>query len=460
MDIDKLPEGWCRREMGGWSLYHGPHLPVVAIGKRLVLGLVVDLEEGCLLDESGGASEEAEVLVRRWGGRFLLIELVDEGRDLVRIWSDPAGSLCCFVHGALGWLASTPGLVRQVFGERFPERRLSERRVLEGLTNHSGTWYPAGLSELEDWELLAPSCATEIGSDGTVESRRIWPSAAVEVGSAAPAKVLPEFVARLEGILRALASVRSLEIPVSAGRDSRMLLACSRRIRNATRYSVRSSQSSGNCLEVEVSQALAEVLALDHHVDEPTDPERILCMGYGGEIARKHYDLCDGGDVADSGRMVAEALGFLDAGIPVEEMGFVCRKLEAWAAGLSGVPEEIRGDLLYLEQRMAPTMSVVLHRDDLGCRFAVAPLNAFGLYEQLFSLPSKYRLEWRVADGVCRLAWPATGLVPLQKTYFTGRERLKVGMTLLAAPLLGRDYLRAWHSSTLWRMLKSRRDKA
>ena len=109
---------------------------------------------------------------------------------------------------------------------------------------------------------------------------------------------------------------------------------------------------------------------------------------------------------------------------------------------------------------MAPTMSVVLHRDDLGCRFALAPLNAFLLYELLFSLPADFRLEWRVVDEVCRLAWPATELVPFQKTYFTGRERFRVGMRLLAAPFLGRDYLRAWRSPLLRGMLRSRGDGA
>ena len=449
-----LPPGWSCEKLGAWNLYHGGQLPFQRSGNFAVLGLAHDFDVGEVLEDAncGGTSGEQRVL--RLGGRFLLFECKEH--DRIDIFSDPGGSLSCFLHPEMGWLASTPALIREVFGARFPDRPPSERKVLARLVEHSGTWYPAGLTELAGWELLPPSHKTEIGPEGRLASQRIWPASGTH--ETAPREVLSKFVGRLKEVLGSLASYCPLEIPVSAGRDSRMLLACSREIRSTTRYSVHSPHAPHHAPEVEVSMALAEVLDLDHHIDEARDPERVLCMGYGGEIARQHYvfegkEIPAGRRGGNVGVCLAGKLGFLDAGIPPEEMAFVTQKLEAWAESLKDIPVALHGDLLYLEQRMATTMSSALYRDDLECLFAVAPLNAFLLYDLLFALPQEFRRSWKVGDEVFKRAWLATSLVPLQKTYLTGRERLRVVAILLAAPVLGADTMRAWRSPTFRRML-------
>jgi|GEM_PF-4782555 len=440
-----LPEGWSAITVGSSHLAHGPDLPVLVVGSRCLLGWPVDLDtqDGLFRDDLLGLESTADLL-EHLAGRFLLLGFIG---PTVHAHPDPGGGLSAFHHPESGILASSPALIESIFAGRYASLRpVAEREALLHLREQTGTWYPAGLCQLADWTLLRPNHRTLLLSSTESKPERTWPNPNTSQtdSQVASAKTITGL---LSGILTSLSKIAPLEIPLSAGRDSRLLLACSRDFHRDVRYSVHSPIAPHRAPEVEVSSALAEVLDLDHHIDQPRDPNRILCMGYGGEVVRGHYSTTDG-DKADP----LAILGYF--GTADIDIGFVEQAMADWANQLDGIPESLHPDLIYLEQRMATTMSAALYRDDLDCHFAVAPLCSQRLYDQVFSLPQDYRVGWTLSDDIFRHAWPATQLVPLQKTYFTGREKLHVRLRLLSAPFRGPDFRRAWRSPLLRQMIR------
>lgn len=220
---------WVVRDIGGLFLAHCPELPVRRVTGAdgtvwHLLGLAVQTDPARPDPAealAGTAADGVADACRSWAGRWLLL-------SSRAVHLDAGGTLGCFyavVDGELT-LTSSAG----VMAERLGERAVFRRRLMHeaGLD-----WYPLPRSGLQGVRRLLPSQRLDPsrrpGEDGFLTVRRLLPPVAPGLGESAA-------LDRLEGILvtavrnlaRAVAG-RPLMLQLTAGYDTRLLLAAARR---------------------------------------------------------------------------------------------------------------------------------------------------------------------------------------------------------------------------------------
>jgi len=363
-------EDWLSREIApGVILSSCPSLPVEHAGGRTLVGIAVETEPG--------RPEPAAALARpdtpasdSWAGRWIL---VGDGR----VQLDAAGTLGCYyreVESEL-WLSSSPALLRSLEPELGPPA--------VALLHEAGMdWYPPPGSGIDGIARLLPS--QTIGFDGSIHPRRLLP--AVEPAS------YDERLEALEGrlrtaLLRLAAGGGPIALPLSGGRDSRLVLAAA----TATGVPVEPYTLVYPAMprgDVDLPPRLCAAAGYGHRLirPEPLDPGRLElfdrhtarhCIDIDREFfARRQLDpvtaaaLDLGGGVFEAGRCYyhgglpedlpdtpADTAAAVQAILPTGRPA----ALESWARWLH---ETQRADLdwrdrLYLEQRVAGWLSAV-----------------------------------------------------------------------------------------------------
>ncbi len=222
------PSDWVMRDIGGFHLIHCPELPVQRVLGAdgtvwHLLGIAVQTDPARPDPADALAESRAETIAdtyRSWAGRWLLL-------NNRAVHLDAGGTLGCFygdVDGELV-LASSAGVMAGLLGDkaRF-RRRLMHEAGLD--------WYPLPGSGLKGVRRLLPTQVLDPtrrpGEEGFLTFRRPFPP------------LLPGFdyelaLERMEGILvsaiRGLhrATGRPLLLQLTAGYDTRLLLAAARR---------------------------------------------------------------------------------------------------------------------------------------------------------------------------------------------------------------------------------------
>ncbi len=223
-----LPPGWPARQLGAWRLAVHPTLPVFDIRAQggahvgWLLGYPIS-PEGRLVDgpvrcpASGGAADftgQFETWLYAHGGRFAAVLLAD---TLKRVYLDACGLLAAVHCPPQQIVASTPTLIPRTAdcGDAIiPEIQITAK----------GGWYPFGLTPRRNVERLIPNHYLDLDAWQAV---RHWPKGEIE-----PILDTQTAIAELAAIIkRTIAAVACDHAPymgLTAGRDSRILLACSR----------------------------------------------------------------------------------------------------------------------------------------------------------------------------------------------------------------------------------------
>jgi hypothetical protein len=204
---------------------------------------------------------------------------------------------------------------------------------------------------------------------------------------------------------------------LTAGRDTRMLLACVRKMVNQILFLTLPAHSA---VDVEVAKLIAYLFGLKHISN--TGPDRVLLQGVGGEIGRAFYWRRD--DKANTqltARTLAERLHY-PSGITLFE-----HELEQWLNELRSYTSFFILDLTYIEQRLAVAHAPAEYEHDgrLG-RFGVYPFNDRRTIELMLSLPSNYRRDQKLWEDICRICWPSLRLLPVNSTHFTGLRKYRI----------------------------------
>lgn len=275
--IPRFPAGWNRRPLrDGLELVAHPDLPVTHVdgGERalVVLGFVLDPrfperdDRQVLTDILSCTTTTDEVLAAfdTMGGRWAAIHVAGDG---VHVFHDPAGLRG--VHYRVGveggvWCASHPALLARALG--LPEdvetrQRLSDEGVFRPGANYF--WPGAGTSFLGVRRLL-PNHLLDLDSGTT---RRFWPRGPVRpLGSDEAADIC---VRTLTGVISSAAARFPLALAMTAGFDSRLLLAASRE--HAARmsyYTFKRPYMTRRTGDLRVPAALLRDHALAHQVIE------------------------------------------------------------------------------------------------------------------------------------------------------------------------------------------------
>src|SRR5690606_38634064 len=279
---------------------------------------------------------------------------------------------------------------------------------------------------------------------------RHWPARPIERsdqdGMPALVREIVEPVrANIEGITGALPGYLGL----TAGRDSRMVLACARGALDRIRFVTFIYEDEQRKPDIHTARRIARRFGLAHvgvpltEPDEQQKQEYLLRTGFAGHwgksrdfdlACRRHLEM-DRAWITGFGGEVGRAFYWREGDAPnrpptpealVERLNLPRDQatLEAWRRWQAEAPHQDSFDLLdlaYIEQRMGCWAGPHMY----GAAPFGANLSAFShrrAFVAMMSLPVMFRRRQGLADAVIAEAWPELASLPYQQ--FTGLRLL------------------------------------
>lgn len=332
-------------------------------------------------------------------GRYVLILL---GKDIQRIYVDPSASLSV-LYSIDEQVAGSTATALGVADPSPLATQISRTR------RASGTWYPCGLTEWRSLHVLLPNHYLDLRS---WVARRHWPEcdAPFPSESCDTSATIREICQRLANNIAAVVSEHLATMELTAGRDTRMLLACSKPLVEKIQFETSPTHSA---TDVDISVKMATLFKLNHHIGQPVNLRHALLQGAAGEVGRAFYwRRSDHQQVALSGVGLAERMHFPDA-------TFV-PQLQDWLNELPRLSSFAKLDLLYVEQRLAMAHAPANYERDCRFAFTLFPLSDRRIFELMMSLPPSYRLRQALCPAICKVRWPELNLFPINSPYFEG----------------------------------------
>jgi hypothetical protein len=361
------------------------------------------------------------------GGRFLAVLLAN---DLRRVYLDPAGTLAAVYDATEPAVASTETLL------------VGDTRPMRGPLQPN-QFFPAGLTAYPHLRRLLPNHYLDLDRWRPV---RHWLTASLPRATAAE---VPGLVETIAGVIRRQVQAVTRRWPaylgLTAGRDSRMILACSRDfVDQLTCITFDYQEKPSDLTDVHAACILARHLRLRHQIvpiKAPTDElqasylrrighaghfgkardfdyacrmhldlSRALLTGFAGEVGRSFYwrKFTGASPEPGAGELLRAML------LPAEEP--LLTALVAWRAGLQ--PEDTWAllDQMYLEQRVGCWAAPHFYG---AAPFAakVTPFCHRQIFAAMLRLPIDYRASQSLATDLIRLTWPELGAWPFNDAF-------------------------------------------
>ena len=260
-----VPDGWVSRVRGSWRLAYHPTLPVITIDAAgiddaddAVVGWLLGYpitSDGRLLGDgeslvlSGDAADLADDL----GGRFLLI--ITQGEHAA-IYPDAVASYSSVYCPSLRIAASTPALIPY-------DSTTTDRHELIELLGipRGGSTFPFGMTARCGVERLLPNHHLDLRTWTMV---RHGPRRRYERGELSVEETADRIAAIVRRQIDAVMDHIACYLPLTAGNDSRMLLACaSHRRHELALFTVDMSDLDG-ANDVATAATIARHVDLDH----------------------------------------------------------------------------------------------------------------------------------------------------------------------------------------------------
>ncbi|TCK18162.1 hypothetical protein DFR30_1431 [Thiogranum longum] len=441
----EVAPGFEATKHGGWILYKNGDLPLLLLqtldGKPLgcILGLIIDTQVSVLfkgpviipiLSSDSCAAKEMAIhqFLDRVGGRFVCI--IADG-DLQRLYLDAAGSLSCVYSNQHGIMASTPELI---LNEKSYYSDMDHDLVAKLDVSFHG-WFPGGVTPHKSISRLLPNHYLDLRSWRQV---RHWPESKIEMTTSAE-WTASKIADNIKASIRAVTNARKAYLPVTAGRDSRMLLACAKAEldrtklvifvdikENVDQYIVRKLESIfgldvdylpiayasleerdqwyyevGHCVGGRISEIYPTLRKLDH--------KRIIMPGFGGEVGRAYYWSAK--DTRSTEITPEELLRRFH--LPPHPV--LRRALRGWLAEVSELLDTFQLlDLAYIEHRLGAwggpqTYGQVKFTDH------IYPMLHRAIFKDILSLPPEYKAGNCLPVDIIRKEWPELLNVPFNK---------------------------------------------
>jgi len=438
----KVPPDWQRVELGGWFLFHCPNLPVMRVQDRsgddfgVLIGHVFDLK-GTLKTNvvtmvSGTADCEAHIheFVRSLTGRFVLAVM---NRSFSRVYPDAAANLATVFSPKTAQVASTPSLL--LFDE--PTNPIFRKTPDEFPCGGPEYFYPAGLTPDTEVIRVLPNHFLDLNfltlkrfAYGNNIRQVNEDEAAISVG-----EITNLVRNNIKGIVE---KFHPTYMSLTAGSDTRMLLACARQYIESIEFVTFDYTSwhhhRNHTIDTNTATLIANKFKLRHKiipirsaVERDVEKWYLRQMGYaaGAYKARDWLLACeDQLDLAGawihgfSGEIVRGGLYWREhdsttgkispkellvrMGIPLDDR-FVDAVSE-WLLRLDGRKLSEILDIAYIEQRLGCLVSPRLY-GVAQFQFNAVPFANPALYDRALYLPINYRRSRAVRDLI-RRAWP------------------------------------------------------
>lgn len=424
------------REFSGYKLQTGPNLPAYELHDKLgncigvILGFPLDIEQRSILESSIAAPEAATfeemvcLLLRRLGGRFLLI--VDLP-GFVRIYPDASAQVTCVIDRETGDIGSTAhALLDDAEYESRFRQDLFDKLGVEG-----EGWFPAGLTAHRGIERLLPDHMLNLET-GRIE--RFWPNTPSQTRdrgssdvSAIVANVIDEVQAQLEALL---SGPKRVALALTAGHETRMLLACARPFVNDIDL-VTVVSPDRNDVDTLMARRITTAMGL-HHIElsrcKATEEQRKRFIRQGGHcnadanshfhpsiwpIAETHVFFGGaGGEVAraffwrpsDTKNTNISTKGLINR-LGLADLPALQRSVSLWIENLPEDADSFRIlDLAYHENRNGPWYAAQFCCDPTLVRYA--PLMTYDLIGGMMALPEDWKRTNRLGLAITEAAWP------------------------------------------------------
>jgi hypothetical protein len=431
----QIPDGWIVRKHGDWYLASHPTLPVADI--VAIDGVLLGWMLGWPISPAGALATKAvqfpvlsiapdladrfESSLYEYSGRFAAVCLATPAQ---RFYLDACGSLAAVYCAEQQIVASTPTLVPPAGDE---DCELIRAVMVPGFDN----WYPFGLTPRRGVARLLPNHFLDLQR---WESVRHWPAGEIaecrDVTSA-----VSEFADIVKRSVGAVAQSGPFYACLTGGRDSRVVLACSRQfLRNATLFTVAMPTPAGQT-DSQITKKISRQLRLDHRmlrfqhanrqeralfayrtggcVDglithfvrtlEQLDSRRPTLWGVAGELGRSfHWRAGD----TESSQVSARDLFVHLARIfhPLDDPQSNSRA-EQWLATLPVQSALSVWGLLYHEQYNGCWQGPLAYGNAHGV-YSLWPLCRRRAIEIMLSLPADYRRRLAFERDVITGEWP------------------------------------------------------
>jgi hypothetical protein len=465
---------WVSHLLGGFHLHSHSTLPVVRIldSNGLHIGFVLgwpidptgkivgtDLELGFEIggsrgiDSRGNRESDLEEYVYNFGGRFAFIFLT---RGLKRLYLDAVGSLAAVYCHRRKRVASTLTLLVQ--DEQ--EHPIFSRSIDEFPGDRINQYWPGGLTPDPVIRRVLPNHFLDLTGWNSV---RHYPNSAVEPYSA---EDMPGQIHEITRIVRRnlLAIVEhssNTQIAITAGYDTRLLLACAKDFFDHIQYftfDYRGTRSfRDHFADLHVGKLLAEAYGLRHkvipveeEVPREVEVDYMLRTGFSGHPGKaKDFYLACKQNLDLSGALVT---GFAPASHPtpppldathgitpsgllrwmrLPETDHMQEAMQDWLSGLEEWPIHTKLDLAVHENRRAAWASAHAY-GAAPFSMNVFALNHRAIYDISLRVPAEYRVEKKKMQWYCiKRAWPELLSAPINRYagpiswYWQARRHLK-----------------------------------
>jgi hypothetical protein len=380
--------------------------------------------------------------LERMCGRFVMIIKVDND---FRIFNDTTGMRQIFYykdsHNHL-WCASQPSIIAEHLNLDVEKEIYDELFKLSIFSKTTEYWYPGNSTIFKDIFHLTPNHYINLDQLNIV---RYWPRKKIKNRSYN--ECLQNSVLLLENLIEAATNRFNLALGISAGYDSRLVLAAGKKVSDKIFYFTHIKEDSDvNMDDVSIPADLLARLNIQHHVIKIPDKmdsdfeklsrtnvttarttkvfntyalfeyfknekkEIVLSSGNISEIAKRNV------------RRLPRLPNFLINGFILSSVAnmngsrFAIKKFKDWFVSAK---ETLKFgikifDLFYWEQRMANWAAMTFSEMDINFE-NFSPFNCRELLENMISLPLKYRSQpdYIFHNELIRTMWPETLQLPI-----------------------------------------------
>jgi hypothetical protein len=370
-------------------------------------------------------NDSIEDFYSKASGRWVLFLI---SAKVSKIFVDSCGSFSVVYSEREKTIASTPTLIE---ADDWNRELMNELGFPEKIN-----WLPFGLTFKDNVKRLVPNHYLDLSN---WNSERHWPSAATDFGIEKNTKqCCKEIASNVQSTIKAISKDNSINLSLTAGRDSRIILACAREALKKTQFFTFQPDKANH--DVEIPSALAKKFHLSHefipviYASSSELKEWLNLTGYSvsGQIWKIHKTLqsfnCDSvimpgmaGEVGrafywkfhDKSRSEVTANDILKRiHMPLHEK--LLSKAKSWLAELSYVDTFTLLDLLYIEQRLG-CWSAPQYYGNTKVAFEVAPLNSRTIFHNMLRLPHDYRFKQRLAYELIEDVWPELLELPFNR---------------------------------------------
>ena len=435
------PEGWTVCEYNQWKLYvlrlqilnvYNQEMSWLGwcIGHPVINGQLYAKQVVLQTSEIHVDMDTVDDFYQCVSGKWALF-LMQPGQE--QLFLDPYGSLPAVYSIIENTVASTPSLLG--IGHEWNEELIQAVGLPE-----NDKWLPSGLTSKTNVFRLLPNHCLHIQEH---RSSRHWPTPETDLSinnDIQPA--VEKITTNLKNTIAAVAKHHPLCFSLTAGMDSRMILACARDFVDASTFITFIGGTKS--YDVDIPALLARRFKLNHQfiqTEEASseeleywlaltglsasgtiwkihkslkklDPHRVLLPGTAGEIGRWTIQWRNTDRV--STRISASDV-LTRCKLPQHPA--LLKATEEWVAGLQFVDTFTFLALIFTEQRLG-CWAAPQHYGNTTSAFEFSPFNSREIFHTAMRFPHEYRWQERFVTDIIRYTWPE--LLELPFNQFTG----------------------------------------